>query len=86
LLDGGTGVRADDRTGFAGALRRLLTAPALRESMGRAARVHAARFSWPATAAAVETELRALTGLPPRAAAVPAADRSAEPSSVEAAG
>jgi hypothetical protein len=54
--------------------------------MGRAARVHAARFSWPATAAAVEAELRALTGLPPRAAARPAGDRSAEPSSVEAAG
>jgi len=86
VLDGETGLLADDLTGFAVALRRLLTEPALRESMGRAARVHAARFSWPATAAAVETELRALTGLPPRAAAVPAADRSAEPSSVEAAG
>jgi len=86
VLDGETVLLADDLTGFAVALRRLLTEPALRESMGRAARVHAARFSWPATAAAVETELRALTGLPPRAAAVPAADRSAEPSSVEAAG
>jgi len=86
VLDGETGLLADDLTGFAVALRRLLTEPALRESMGRAARAHAARFSWPATAAAVETELRALTGLPPRAAAVPAADRSAEPSSVEAAG
>jgi hypothetical protein len=46
----------------------------------------AAGFSWPATAAAVEAELRALTGLPPRAAALPAGDRPAQPSSIEAAG
>ena len=40
----------------------------MRDGMGRAARAHAARFSWPATAAVVEAELRRLTGLPPRAA------------------
>ena len=92
VLDGQTGLLVDDLTGFALALRRLLTEPALRESMGRAARTHAARFSWPATAAAVETELRALTGLPARPAAVPApADPAvvpvpADPASIEVAG
>ena len=54
--------------------------------MGRAARAHAGRFSWPATAAAVEAELRTLAGLPPRPAAVPAGARPAERSSIEAAG
>jgi glycosyltransferase involved in cell wall biosynthesis len=82
VLDGETGLLVDDVAGFAGALRRLLTEPFLRESMGRAARAHAARFSWPATAAAVETELRLLTGLPPRASTADSAARS----SVEAAG
>lgn len=86
VLDGETGLLADDLTGFAVALRRLLTEPALRESMGRAARAHAARFSWPATAAAVDAELRTLTGLPPRPAALPAGGRPAERTSVEAAG
>jgi glycosyltransferase involved in cell wall biosynthesis len=56
----------DDPAGFTAALRRLLADPALREGMARSARVHAARFSWPATAAAVEAELRGLTGLPAR--------------------
>jgi glycosyltransferase involved in cell wall biosynthesis len=83
VLDGETGLLVDDLTGFALALRRLLTEPALRESMGRAARAHAARFSWPATAAAVEAELRALTGLPGRPAAIPA---PAGPESIEVAG
>jgi hypothetical protein len=71
VLDGQTGLLVDDLTGFAIALHRLLTEPGLRESMGRAARAHAARFSWPATAGAVEAELRALTGLPPRPAELP---------------
>jgi len=54
--------------------------------MGRAARAHAAGFSWPATAAAVEAELRTLTGLPPRPAVVAARRRPAGPPSVEVAG
>jgi glycosyltransferase involved in cell wall biosynthesis len=90
VLDGQTGLLVEDLTGFAVALHRLLTEPALRESMGRAARAHAAGFSWPATAAAVEAELRTLTGLPPRPAltevAIPTPRRPADPSSVEAAG
>ena len=88
VLDGETGLLVDDVPGFAAALRRLLTEPALRESMGRAARAHAAGFSWPATAAAVETELRALTGLPPRPAdvAIPVPRPPSDPSSIEVAG
>ena len=87
VRDGETGLLVDDLTGFALALRRLLTEPALRESMGRAARAHAARFSWPATAAAVEAELRTLTGLPPRPAVpIPAPRRPADPPSIEVAG
>ena len=39
--------------------------------MGRTARVHAAQFNWTATAAVVDAELRALTGLPPRASVDP---------------
>ena len=86
VLDGETGLLVDDVVGFATALRRLLTEPELRESIGRAARAHAAGFSWPATAAAVEAELRTLTGLPPRPAVVPARLRPAGPPSVEVAG
>jgi glycosyltransferase involved in cell wall biosynthesis len=71
VLDGETGLLVDDAAEFGRALRRLLTDPTLRDGMARAARVHAARFSWPATAAVVDTELRLLTGLPPRVAAEP---------------
>jgi glycosyltransferase involved in cell wall biosynthesis len=67
VRDGETGLLVDDVAGFAAALRRLLTDATLRDGMARAARAHAARFSWPATAAVVEAELRRLTGLPPRA-------------------
>jgi glycosyltransferase involved in cell wall biosynthesis len=102
VRDGETGLLADDVAGFGAALRRLLTDTPLRDGMARAARVHAARFSWPATAAVVEAELRALaglparvpatlTGLPPRlpaALAGPTAAEAADPDgpSVEAAG
>jgi hypothetical protein len=83
VLDGETGAarRRPDR--LRPRTARLLTEPALRESMGRAARAHAARFSWPATAAAVEAELRALTGLPARPGGGPGA---AGPASIEVAG
>jgi glycosyltransferase involved in cell wall biosynthesis len=91
VRDGETGLLVDDVAGFAAALRRLLTDAPLRGTMGRAARVHAARFSWPATAAVVEAELRRLTGLPPRAtpatvppdAVVPSPRLAADSSSVE---
>lgn len=73
VLDGETGLLVEDAAEFGQALRRLLTDAALRDRMARAARVHAARFSWPATAAVVEAELRVLTGLPPRVAEEPLA-------------
>jgi glycosyltransferase involved in cell wall biosynthesis len=72
VRDGETGLLVEDEAGFASALRRLLTDAGLRDGMARAARAHAARFSWPATAAVVEAELRMLTGLPPRLPAEPA--------------
>jgi hypothetical protein len=71
VRDGETGLLVDDVAGFGAALRRLLTDAPLRDGTARAARAHAARFSWPATAAVVEAELRALTGLPPRVPAAP---------------
>jgi glycosyltransferase involved in cell wall biosynthesis len=71
VRDGETGLLVEDAAEFGQALRRLLTDATLRERMARAARIHAARFSWPATAAVVEAELRALTGLPPRVGAEP---------------
>jgi glycosyltransferase involved in cell wall biosynthesis len=73
VLDGETGLLVEDAAEFGQALRRLLTDAPLRDGMARAARVHAARFSWPATAAVVEAELRVLTGLPPRVGAEPIA-------------
>ena len=87
VRDGETGLLVDEVPAFAAALRRLLTDAALRDAMGRAARAHGARFSWPATAAAVEAELRSLTGLPPRPAVpIPAPRRPADPPSIEVAG
>jgi glycosyltransferase involved in cell wall biosynthesis len=71
VLDGETGLLVEDAADFGQALRRLLTDAALRDGMARAARMHAARFSWPATAAVVEAELRLVTGLPPRRSAEP---------------
>jgi glycosyltransferase involved in cell wall biosynthesis len=87
VRDGETGLLVDDTAEFGQALHRLLTDAPLRDGMARAARTHAARFSWPATAAVVEAELRALTGLPPRSIAQPepAAPAPLDPS-VEAAG
>jgi glycosyltransferase involved in cell wall biosynthesis len=91
VRDGETGLLVDDVAGFGAALRRLLTDAPLRDGTARAARAHAARFSWPATAAVVEAELRALTGLPPRVPAAPGVLDVREPAgpadpSVEAAG
>jgi glycosyltransferase involved in cell wall biosynthesis len=82
VRDGETGLLVDDLDGFGLALHRLLTDGPLRDGMGRAARAHAAKFSWPATAAAVEAELRMLTGLPARVADA----RALDPSVSEAAG
>ena len=43
-----TGVLAEDEAGFVDAVRPLLADDALRAGMGRAARAHAASFSWTA--------------------------------------
>ena len=68
VADGDTGLLVEDEAGFTSALRELLTDAALRDRMAHAARVHAKRFSWAATVEVVEAELRAVAGLPPRAA------------------
>ena len=48
LVDGRTGLLADDPSDYTAQVRRLLTDDDLRRAMGAAARVHAARFTWPA--------------------------------------
>ncbi|HEV7653768.1 MAG TPA: glycosyltransferase family 4 protein [Mycobacteriales bacterium] len=78
VVDGETGILAEDEPDFTAALRQLLTDAPVREGMARAARIHAARFSWPATAAVVETELRALMGLPARTEDLPHIDTTVE--------
>ena len=52
IVDGGTGLLVDDVAGLETALQRLLTDAPLRTRLGEGARAHAARFTWPATAAA----------------------------------
>jgi glycosyltransferase involved in cell wall biosynthesis len=71
VVDGETGLLVDDEAAFLQAVRKLLTDAGLRERMARAARLHARRFSWGATVEVVEAELRAVAGLPPRAAIEP---------------
>ena len=48
LVDGRTGLLADDLEDFTAKVRLLLTNDTLRLAMGAAARAHAARFTWPA--------------------------------------
>ncbi|WP_307834474.1 glycosyltransferase family 4 protein [Paractinoplanes lichenicola] len=48
LVDGRTGLLANDSADYTEKVRRLLTDDALRLAMGTAARAHAARFTWPA--------------------------------------
>lgn len=74
VRDGETGLLVEDVPGFTADLRRLLTDAALRDGMARAAKVHAAKFSWAVTADVVEAELRRVTGLPAREAARPVPD------------
>ncbi|MEU8299092.1 glycosyltransferase family 4 protein [Micromonospora sp. NPDC048909] len=47
LVDGETGLLADDVDDFTAKVRLLLTDEAYRSAMGTAARAHAARFTWP---------------------------------------
>lgn len=48
LVDGETGLLADNLDDFVAKVRLLLTDDAYRSTMGAAARAHAARFTWPA--------------------------------------
>src|SRR4051794_1524893 len=50
IVDGETGLLADDGPGLVAAVQRLVADPELRESMGAAARERAARFTWERTA------------------------------------
>jgi glycosyltransferase involved in cell wall biosynthesis len=59
VVDGRTGLLVDDAEEFADRLELLLRRPELRRRLGRAAREHASRFSWPASAAAFAAALQA---------------------------
>jgi glycosyltransferase involved in cell wall biosynthesis len=59
VVDGETGLLVDDADQFASQLERLLCRPELRRSLGRAARAHASRFTWAASAAAFTAALEA---------------------------
>lgn len=54
ILDGVTGLLADDQDDFTDCVRRLLTDRALRESMGAKAQVRSEQFTWEATTAVIE--------------------------------
>ena len=58
VLDGVTGLLADDEAGLVAAVRELLLDEARREEMGRRAIERAARYEWSATADVVEKVLR----------------------------
>ena len=64
IRDGVTGVLVDDAGGSIAAVRRLLSDHRLRDGLGAAARVHAAKFTWQAVVDVVAAELCAATGLP----------------------
>jgi glycosyltransferase involved in cell wall biosynthesis len=57
VVDGVTGLLADDRPGFVEALRTMLASQELRSRMGAAARGRAAGFSWDRSARAFEQVL-----------------------------
>ncbi len=59
VLDGETGLLADGAEQFAAAMSRMIADAELRRRMGSAAREHALRYTWDATAAST---LRALVG------------------------
>src|SRR3954466_3081709 len=50
IVDGETGLLADDAPGLVSAVQRLVAEPALRDSLGTAARERAASFTWERTA------------------------------------
>lgn len=57
IVDGATGLLAEDRDDFVACLRRLLTDAALRERLGAAARERSATFSWEVAAKALAERL-----------------------------
>jgi glycosyltransferase involved in cell wall biosynthesis len=74
LVDGRTGLLADDPGDFTAKVRLLLTDDRLRLAMGAAARAHAALFTWPAAGERFAALVaRAATNAP---AAVPPVERS----------
>lgn len=54
ILDGVTGLLADDQADFTECVRRLLTDHGLRDSMGAKAQVRSEQFTWEATTAVIE--------------------------------
>lgn len=62
VVDGLTGLLVDDADQFATVLERLLRRPELGRALGQAARAHASRFSWRASAAAFAAALEAAVG------------------------
>jgi glycosyltransferase involved in cell wall biosynthesis len=62
VVDGVTGLLADDEAGLVEATRRLLADADLRDRMGAAARERAAEFDWSVTTASVERVLRRAAG------------------------
>jgi glycosyltransferase involved in cell wall biosynthesis len=71
VVNGETGLLVDDADQFASQLERLLRRPELRRSLGRAARAHASRFTWAASAAAFTAALEAAVAADARSDAVP---------------
>jgi glycosyltransferase involved in cell wall biosynthesis len=62
IIDGSTGLLVDTEEEFVSTLGTVLDDAQLRRRLGDAAISHAARFTWPAAAAAFESVLRAAAG------------------------
>jgi glycosyltransferase involved in cell wall biosynthesis len=65
IVDGETGLLADDEDHFVQCLRTLLTQAGLRTRLGRRAQVRTERFTWEAAATTID---RALLGVPEQTA------------------
>jgi glycosyltransferase involved in cell wall biosynthesis len=86
VVDGETGLLADDLDDFAGHVERLLADPSLRRRLGQAARVRSENYAWPVTVTAFAAVLAAACGGRPGSAPTPVSDRrtpSAAPGPVE---
>ena len=60
IVDGVTGVLVDDSAGLVDGIHRLLTDRVLREQLGAKAQVRSGEFSWPQSAEAMRSVLRAV--------------------------